>query len=254
MKDNCVCVVVVIIVIIILIAFCLLKSSQQHGSTLKLIGVKTKKTNALPIIAGTTTGAVLLSGGVVGLTIQSLNASIGANMLKALETYYNNAGIKSGRALLQELKGEYTYRGDWGLYKNTKTGDIKLFNENILEDGYDKSKTLTKFFKILDWDQSETELLQSGEMMKQDGYIIYTLSPKYSFKKFATDPFLYIDQDSELSINDAGELVVPIKQDIEEFSDLAQVVLKESAEISEVSVAELSESTLLAILGDEFGL
>lgn len=241
MKDTCVCVVVVVVIIIvILIGFCVLKSSQQHESTLKIIGVKAKKTNALPIIAGTATGAVLLTGSVVGLTINSLNSSMGANILKALN-------IKSGNASLNEMEGGSVI-GDWKLYKNITTNKVELYNQKIM-------KTLAKFFKELGWKEDEAELLQSGQMVQQDEKTYYIMTENIEgrlTKKYTTDPFLYIEEKTKMSINDDGQLVVPIKQDIEEFAEQANQVVETVANATGESLDELLDEIVVTILGDDF--
>ena len=85
-------------------------------------------------------------------------------------------------------------------------------------------------------------------MEQTNGDILYAITN--DGQRYTTNPFLLIDKSTELTTNEDGQLVVPIKQDIEDFSDAAQAVVEDAAQAVGESASELAEDVTLFIVGD----
>lgn len=216
------------------------------------------------VIAGTTAGAVLLSGGIAGLTAALIkaNKSMGANLANTESSgssgsSSNDDGGGSGDYVdisdnyvdLKPVTG--TTKGTWRLIQYTNAdGDTAydVYNSTLFS-GDDP------FVQYLDVLGTKTvTVLQDGNMIEDSsGNILYTIT--FESESYVTNPFLYLksmtlsDGTSLVEVVD-GNLRISLAMDIEDFMADAEGILSDLASYMGVDVTTLIKILVIAITGD----
>jgi hypothetical protein len=236
--DNIDAVVIIVVILIVVLVFV----CKQHKPTFNKLNAKhlftqMKRTSSKNIIDGTDSTSKkrseIIAGTVSGVTVATATSSVAANLLGLLKT----SGSDGPTVALQPIEGEVV--GSWALYRDLLTGEVQVFNSKI----WGGELNLYDFFR--NWsgstDYEGTESFQNGVDLLQSGNLVRTASKNVVYtitagedqtEQFITSPTLLLENIENLVKDASGNLIVPIQENLEMFSDIALQVLTDSIRIA----------------------